>query len=273
MSRIAASLPCLPDFSTATDGNHGRSVAWMARRMGAAAHIFVPRNTSSARRAWIQAEGAELRVIDGTYDDAVRACAAASAAHGWQVVSDTGYPGYLEIPLLVVAGYSTIFAEYAEQAVERPDAIFVQGGVGALLSAAIHHFGSAPTIVCVEPLDADCLLASITSPGGSPCPSPGAQNSIMQGLNCGEVSLTAWPTVRAGTRLFLAIPDKLVPEAQALLDPLDSGESGAAGVAGLIAACRSPELGRALDLGPRSRVLAINTESRVPPIDIGALPP
>lgn len=259
MSRTTA-----PAYSTATDGNHGRAVAWMARRMGAAAHVFVPRNTPLPRRLLIEGEGAQVHVIDGTYDDAVRACAAQSAAQKWQVIADTGYPGYLEIPRLVVEGYSTLFAEYAEQEIERPDLVFIQGGVGGLLSAAVGHFGGPPpTLIAVEPLDADCLRESISSDDGQPRTARGAQNSIMQGLNCGEVSLSAWPAVRRGVDLFVAIEDELAREAMELIAPIDSGESGAAGVAGLIAVCREPVLRNKLAIGPETRVFAINTEALI----------
>jgi diaminopropionate ammonia-lyase len=251
-------------FSTATDGNHGRAVAWMARRMGSAAHVFVPRNTPIPRRLLIEREGAQLRVVDGTYDDAVRACAEESAAQDWQVIADTGYPGYLEIPQLVVDGYSTLFAEYAEQETEPPDLVCIQGGVGGLLSAAVKHFGGAPPkLIAVEPLDADCLLESISSADGQPRPARGRQNSIMQGLNCGEVSLTACPAVRAGVDLFVAIEDALAIEAMELIAPINFGESGAAGVAGLIAVCREPELRQSLGIGPHTRVFAINTEALI----------
>jgi diaminopropionate ammonia-lyase len=261
MSRIARERGAIADFAAATDGNHGRAVAWMARRMGSRAHIFVPRNTPPARSALIEGEGAEVCVIEGSYDDAVRACAAKSASCGWQVVADTGYDGYLEIPRWVVEGYGTLFAEYAEQEFELPDVVFVQGGVGGLLCAAIRHFSGGPKIVAVEPLDADCLRESIASPGGEPRTASGSQNSIMHGLNCGEVSLTAWPEIRRGADLFLGIEDEFATEAMELLAPMDSGESGAAGVAGLIAACREPSLRRELGIGPDTRVFAINTEA------------
>lgn len=260
MSRIA-----VRDFAAATDGNHGRAVAWMARRMGARAHIFVPRNTSPARRALIEGEGATVQVIDGSYDEAVRACARESEARGWQVIADTGYDGYLEIPRRVVEGYSTMFAEYAEQEVEPPGLVFVQGGVGGLLCAAVRHFGATARIVAVEPLDADCLRESIASPEGEPRTASGSQNSIMQGLNCGEVSLTAWSEIRRGVDLFLAIEDALASEARELLAPMNSGESGAAGVAGLIAACRDAGLRGELGIGPETRAFAINTEARCVP--------
>jgi diaminopropionate ammonia-lyase len=231
--------------------------------MGASAHVFVPRNTVRARIVLIEREGASVHVVDGTYDDAVRQCAAESAAHGWQVVADTGYPGYVEIPEWVIEGYGTLFAEYAEQCAERPRIVFVQGGVGGLLAAAVRHFGSTSTIVAVEPLDADCLRESIASPDGSPALAKGTQNSIMHGLNCGEVSRTAWPVLRRGVDLFVAIEDELACEAMEMLSPIDSGESGAAGLAGLIAVSREKSLRTALGLDAASRVLVINTEGRL----------
>jgi diaminopropionate ammonia-lyase len=242
-------------FSAATAGNHGRAVAWSARRLGCQAKIFVPSITIPARIENIRREGAEVRVVDGSYEDAVRLCDAESRAHGWQVISDTGYPGYMEIPKWVVEGYGTLFLEYEEQRDHAPDAVFVQAGVGGLLSAAVDHFRAqegGPLIISVEPDEADCLLESILS--GEPSVSKGAQNSIMAGLNCSEVSLAAWPSIKRGADLFLSIADRLTLEAMTLLAGagIDSGESGAAGLAGLLSV-RERFQGQ--------RVLLVNTES------------
>lgn len=244
-------------FSAATAGNHGRAVAWSARRLGCDAKIFVPSITRPARIENIRREGADVRIVGGSYEDAVRLCDSESRTHGWQVVSDTGYAGYMEIPTWVVEGYQTLFLEYQEQRDDAPDAVFVQAGVGGLLSAAVDHFRSrepVPTIVSVEPEVADGLLESISSPLGDPCVSKGAQNSIMAGLNCSEVSLTAWPSIKRGVDIFLAIEDFRTLDAMRLLADLgiDSGESGAAGLAGLLALH---------DQFQGQRVLAINTEA------------
>jgi diaminopropionate ammonia-lyase len=243
-------------FSAATAGNHGRAVAWSARRLGCEAKIFVPSMTTPARIENIRREGADVRIVDGSYEDAVRRCDAESRDHGWQVISDTGYPGYLEIPKWVVEGYRTLFLEYVEQGDQPPDAVFIQAGVGGLLCAAVDHFRSresSPAIVCVEPEVADGLLESISSPVGEPCVSKGPQNSIMAGLNCSEVSLTAWPSIRRGVDIFLAIEDFRTLDAMRLLEDagIDSGESGAAGLAGLVAL---------RDRFQGKRVLVINTE-------------
>lgn len=240
-------------FSAATAGNHGRAVAWSARRLGCSAKIFVPSITVAARIAAIRGEGAEVRVVEGSYEDAVRLCDEESATHGWQVISDTGYPGYMEIPRWVVEGYRTLFLEYEEQRTGNVDAVVIQAGVGGLLCSAVEHFGGRAKIACVEPASADCLMASISSPNGEPSASKGAQDSIMAGLNCSEVSLTAWPAIRRGVDLFLSVEDALGIEAMGLMGGagIDSGESGAAGLAGVLA-YREEFRG--------SRVLLINTE-------------
>jgi diaminopropionate ammonia-lyase len=247
MQRLAGTI-----FSAATAGNHGRAVAWSARRMRCEAKIFVPSITVPARIANIRREGADVRIVDGSYEDAVRLCDAQSRQHGWQIISDTGYEGYLEIPKWVVEGYQTLFLECDCM----PDAVFVQAGVGGLLCAAVDYFRSrepAPTIVCVEPEVADGLFESISSSDGEPALSKGPQNSIMAGLNCREVSLTAWPSIRRGVDIFVAIEDFRSLDAMRLLGDagIDSGESGAAGLAGLIAL---------RDQFQEQRVLVINTE-------------
>jgi diaminopropionate ammonia-lyase len=242
--------------SAATAGNHGRAVAWSARRLGCSAKIFVPSITLPARVEAIRNEGAEVRVVDGSYEDAVHLCDRESRAHGWQVISDVGYEGYVEIPKLVVEGYETLFLEYEEQRDQPPDVVFIQAGVGGLLCAAADHFRAretGPLIVSVEPEAADALVESISAPAGEPCVSKGPQDSIMAGLNCSEVSLTAWPSIRRGVDIFVAIEDRLTIEAMKLLGDagIDSGESGAAGLAGLLRL-----RGRFQGL----RVLLVNTE-------------
>ena len=226
-------------FSAATAGNHGRAVAWSARRLGCPAKIFVPSATIPARIDAIQNEGAEVCIVDGNYEDAVRRCDRESGEHGWQVISDTGYAGYMEIPKWVVEGYRTLFEEYEDQRDRALDVVIVQAGVGGLLCAAVDYFRSrepSPFLVSVEPESADGLLESISSPEGEPTASKGAQDSIMAGLNCSEVSLTAWPSIRRGVDLFVAIEDRLTIEAMKLFREagVNSGESGAAGLAGLL---------------------------------------
>lgn len=269
--------------TTATDGNHGRAVAWAARRLGCEAVIFIPAHSAAARVEKIRREGARVELVHGTYDEAVAKAEAAGRQNGWQVVSDTGYPGYLEIPRWIAEGYATLFEEAGEQhesaGLESPDVVLIQAGVGSLMHAAVDHFrglARQPTIVAVEPGQSDPLFASISSPDGSPTPSAGKQDSIMAGLNCGAVSLAAWPTVRRGVDLFLTIDDRHAEEAMRRLarpaegDPLIvAGESGAAGLAGLLALLEEPRLAPAkefLRLGPATNVLVISTEGATDPV-------
>ena len=268
--------------ASATEGNHGRAVAWAARRLGLNAVIFIPAHAAPARIAALRKEAATVELVDGSYDAAVRRCSEVALAQGWQVVSDTGYPGYLEIPQWIAAGYATLFEEAVEQLehamLEAPDVVLIQAGVGALLHAGVAHFRGAavqPILVAVEPLAADALISSIESPGGEPTPSGGRQDSIMAGLNCGEVSLAAWPVVRRGVELFVTVTDGFAEMAMWQLArpggadaPIIAGETGAAGLAGLLAILQAPELAAArafLRLGPASRVLVINTEGATDP--------
>ena len=280
--RRAEGAPPPPRVATATDGNHGRAVAWAARRAGLGATVFIPAHAKPARVEAIRGEGAEVVLVAGTYDDAVRRCAEESAAAGWQVIADTGYEGYLEIPGLVTEGYSTIFQEIDAQLEEgawpAPNLVVVQGGVGALAAAAVRHYrgrAPAPRLAVVEPVDADCLLESILSDDGQPRPARGRQESIMAGLNCGEVSRAAWPILRRGVDLFFSIEDRFAEEAMRRLhrpepgDPsIEAGESGAAGLAGLLALASEEKLRGArtgLGLGPGSAALAIVTEGATDP--------
>ncbi len=266
-------------FCAATDGNHGRAVAWTARRLGQPAVVFMPDDTAPARIAASEGEGAEVRLIGGTFDHCVTACAETAAAQGWQVIADTAYPGYLEIPGHIMTGYSTIFAELAEQlpalGAPRPDAVFLPVGVGGLAAAGcaslVHRHGAdRPAIVCVEPESSACFLESVGHGDGQPHPARGDQRSIMVGLCCGMPSLIAWPVIRDAADLFLAIDDH--PARQAMRachrEGVTAGESGAAALAGLLALQDDPSLATARDhlgLGPASTVLAINTEGDTDP--------
>lgn len=272
--------------STATDGNHGRAVAWAARQLGLPAVIFIPAHAAPARVAKIRREGARVELVEGTYDDAVRRCADESGRNGWQVVADVGYEGYLDIPNRIVEGYATLFQEVDEQleasARPAPDLVVVQAGVGSLLHAAVDHYRARreqPTLVAVEPVQSDPLFASISTEDGRPARSRGRQDSIMAGLNCGSVSLAAWPTVRRGVDLFMTVSDRFAADAVRRLarpptvdPPVVAGESGAAGLAGVLALLEDPGLHAALEflrLGPATRLLVLNTEGATDPDGYG----
>lgn len=268
--------------SSATDGNHGRAVAWSARRLGLQARIFMTSHSSPRRVEAIRAEGAEVILVEGTYDDAVRICAERSGREGWQVVADVGYQGYLTIPAWITEGYGTLFGEVDEQLRAReapePDVVIIQAGVGGLAAAVVEHYSTRdvqPAVAVVEPVDADPLLESALTPDGTPAPSRGGQRSIMACLNCGEVSLTAWPVLRRGVDVFFSIEDRYAEAAMRRLarpedgDPrVVAGESGAAGPGGLMALMTDDRLAgarQALALGPGTTVLLVNTEGAVDP--------
>ncbi len=264
-------------FCTATDGNHGRGVAWTARKLGQPAVIYMPSGTVPARIENIRHEGAEVVVTDGNYDDAVTRCSEDAAANGWQIISDTSWPDYEEIPRWIMAGYLTLFREIRTG---RFDLVLVPGGVGALAGTAAYYYRSefalpATKLVAVEPIEAACLLESIASPDGEPVMAGGRQDSIMAGLNCGLASPVAWPLIKFGFDAFLAVSDLACAEAvrsyyrpEADDQCLVAGESGAATLAGLmtLAGSRDPAGAReTLGLGPRSSVLLLNTEGDTDP--------
>jgi diaminopropionate ammonia-lyase len=253
----------------ATDGNHGRAVAHMAELLGYDSRIFVPAGTAAARIDAIANEGATVTVVDGTYDDAVRA-SAALASDDVLVVSDTSWPGYTDIPRWVIDGYATIFAEVDEQLQETgtrgPDVVLVPMGVGALAAAAVEHSPTEATIVAVEPTDAACGLASAIA--GRPLEVPGPHRSIMAGLNCGNVSIVAWPIIEGGVDAFVTVTDAAAEDAMRSLAGVGivAGETGAAALAGLHAlAVDGPTFGTAPDLAGR-HALVLCTEGATDPV-------
>lgn len=261
----------------ATDGNHGRSVAWGARLFGCRAVIFVHATVSEGRKRAIEAYGAEVRRTAGNYDQSVREAEATAAAEGWTVVSDTSYPGYTEIPKDVMQGYGVMATEAFEQlpAGQVPSHIFIQGGVGGLAAAiAIQswwRFGSdRPRLVVVEPATAACLLVSAEA--GVPVIFPGDLETVMAGLSCGEPSLLAWAILDEAADAFMTISDEAAIDVMRHLaagrdgdPPVVAGESATAGLAGLIAALADAEIAAALALSDESRVLVFGTEGATDP--------
>jgi diaminopropionate ammonia-lyase len=263
-------------LAAATDGNHGRAVAHMAALLGLDAAIYVPDNTVSARIEGIASEGATVTVVNGGYDDAI-ARSAQDASERCLVISDTSWEGYEEVPAWVIEGYGTVFSEIEEQLAERatPDVVAVPIGVGALAAAVVRHYWSAsdsprprPRIVGVEPTSAACVLESVAA--GEIVSLDHPQDSIMAGLNCATPSLVAWPAVSRGIDVYVAVPDARVPEAMRLLaaDGIVAGETGAGGLAGMLALAQEPQMAQARDalgLGAASRVLLLCTEGATDP--------
>jgi diaminopropionate ammonia-lyase len=258
----------------ATDGNHGRAVARMAKLLGLSATILVPDGTAPARIGGIAAEGAEVTVVPGTYDDAV-AESATMAGERDLVISDTSWPGYEDPPRRVIEGYATIFAELEDQLAEldapAPDLVMVPLGVGALGAAAASWLraglepGEGLTLVGVEPDSAACVAAAVEA--GHVVEVPGPHRSIMAGLNCGLASMLALPAVAAGFDAFVTIDDDRCRTAIRSLAAagLDVGETGAAALGGLMA-LRS-EHGAELPVPAEATVLLLATEGVTDPVN------
>ncbi len=248
----------------ATDGNHGRAVARMAKLLGLRAAIVVPEGTARARIEAITSEGATLEIVAGTYDDAVERSAAMAARDpvGTVVVSDTSWPGYQLVPGWVIDGYGTMFAEADDQGAS-PTRVVIQMGVGALTAAAVAHYGPVGAHVgVVEPVDAACGLRSAQA--GTPVLVPGPHRSVMAGLNCGAVSLLAWPVIAAGVDVFVTVTDADAEQAVRDLAGIGirSGETGAAGLAGVRVLAAA---GSASPLQAKDRVLLVCTEGPTDP--------
>lgn len=260
----------------ATDGNHGRSVAWGAQMFGCHCVIFIHATVSEGRRAAIARYGAEVVRIPGNYDDSVRHADSQARANGWTVVSDTTYAGYRTIPVDVMHGYGVMSREVvAELGDAVPTHVFVQAGVGAFAASVAAAFWLAwgerrPKLVVVEPIAADCHLRSAQA--GAPVAVTGTLDTIMAGLACGEVSPAAWQIVYATASAFVALDDRYALDAVRQFanpppgDPvIVSGETGAVGLAALLAAREHDRLRALLEIDASSRVLLLGSEGDTDP--------
>ena len=259
----------------ATDGNHGRAVAWGAGIAGARGAIYLHEHVSQGREDAIAAYGADIVRVGGTYDDSVRRAAEDAARNGWIVVSDTSWPGYEEIPAWVTQGYTVIMGEAMEQfGGERPGHIFAQAGVGGLACAALaplwEDWGAdRPLVTVVEPHEADCLYQSAVQ--GRMASGLGSLETVMACLSAGEASPLAWAVLETGADAFITIADRFSPEAMRVLasgdagPPMAVGESGCAGLAGLMAVAADPLAREALELGPDADVFLIASEGATDP--------
>lgn len=239
-------------LTTATDGNHGRAVARMARLRGHRAHVFVPHTVPSPAIEAIRAENAEVTVVEGTYDDAVAQAAKADGI----LVQDMGWPGYEEVPAWIVEGYGTLCHEIDEQLDGEPDLVVVPVGVGSFAQAVITHYRSRDSrtrLLAVEPDSAACVLESLKAGELRTVPTG---DTIMAGLNCGTPSTTSWPYLHNGLDAAVSISEAECTKAMQDLHAqnVHSGPCGAAPLAGL----------RAIrdEFGPLDTVVLISTEGR-----------
>ena len=259
----------------ATDGNHGRSVAWGAQRFGARCVIFIHATVSEGRKTAIEAYGAEVRRCDGNYDDSVREAQETATREGWFVVSDTSYPGYMEIPRDVMQGYEVMAAEAFDLLPEAPTHIFLQTGVGGMAAAIValakRRWGSdRPVIVLTDPDQSACWVDTYVA--GEPTAVHGDLDTLMAGLACGEISALAWAILQDHGDAAMAVSDASAIEMMRRLAcppapdaHIVAGESAVAGLAGLAVAMQSDEMRAALALDGASRVLVFGTEGDTDP--------
>lgn len=255
--------------ATATDGNHGRSVAWGAQLAGCNCVIYIHSEVSKGREEAMAAFGAKVVRVDGDYDHSVRQCAEDAASNGWHIISDTSWEGYMDTPRYVMAGYTVMVREILEQEKLLPTHIFIQAGVGGLAAAITaafwQHAGEQlPRIVIVESEHADCLIESARS--GSAATVEVEEETIMAGLSCGEASPLAWEILSRSASDFLTLPDTQVPPGMRLLangeagPKIEAGECGLPGIIALAAATGDPKLRQQLALDESSRVLVFGCE-------------
>ena len=261
-------------FTTASSGNHGRSVAAGAKLFGNRCVIFLPRFTSADKEAAIRLRGAEVIRVDGDYDTAVAECRRQAEAEGWTIISDTSWEGYDSIPRSVMRGYTVLVEEIIQQWRPGPTHVFVQAGVGGLAAAVFGYlwarYEPRPTFIVVEPESADCWFQSNLA--GKPALASGNADTVMGGLACREISSVTWPVIGLGADWFMTIEeDQVLPTRRLFARPLPSdsgktdpaitsGPSGCAGLAGFTRICTNEAAFKALGLGKDSRVLLINSE-------------
>lgn len=259
----------------ATDGNHGRSVAWGAAMFGCHCVIFIHANVSEARGAAIAAYGADVRRTPGNYDDSVRIAGEIAAREGWYVVSDTSYPGYMDVPKDVMQGYEIMAEEAFAQMDQPPTHIFLQTGVGGMAAAvaasAKRRWGDdRPRIILADPDRAACWVESFRA--GEPVAVHGDLDTMMAGLACGEVSLLAWEILRDHANAAILVEDTAAAAMMRRLaapigsDPaIAAGESATAGLVALASAIADPATRTALKLDADSRVLVFGSEGDTDP--------
>ena len=260
-------------FATATDGNHGRGVAWTANRLGQRCYVRLPKGTAAERLENIRKLGADAEITEVNYDETVRFVRQKAEENGWVIVQDTAWEGYTEIPQWIMRGYTTIGSEILRQLdVIKPTHLFLQAGVGAAAGALAGFFSDAyrddpPLIGIVEPHAANCVFSTAEANDGRLHSVTGDLNTIMAGLACGEVCPPAWEILRRKADCFASIPDSVAAKGMRTLgnplvgDPrIISGESGASASGFVFTALEDQELRERLRITKDSRILCVSTE-------------
>ncbi len=273
-------------FTTATDGNHGRAVAWAARQLKQKAVVYMPKGSDPVRLKNIQDLGAEASITDLNYDDAVRLAEKKAEENSWVVVQDTAWPGYEDIPTWIMQGYATLAVEALEQLKEQgsapPTHVFLQAGVGSFAGGVLGFLASRlgekmPKITIVEPENANCIYKSAKIGDGRAHNVTGDLDTLMAGLACGEPNTISWELLRDYAAAYVSCPDYLAATGMRVLatplkgdDVVISGESGAV-TTGLLHLLMESETGNSaglrkqLGLNKASIVLLVSTEGNTSP--------
>ena len=265
-------------FVTATDGNHGKGVAWAAAKIGCQAHVYLPKGSAAARAQAIRDIGkSEAVITEWGYDDTVRYAAKLADKHDWVLIQDTSWPGYEDTPRTIIQGYTTMCREASEQLEElglAPTHVFLQAGVGAMAGGVLgwlrnRYPDSDLTAAIVEPTEAACVFESVAAADGKMHPAEGSGRTIMAGLNCGEVCPLTWPILLRQADAWFSCPDEVAVQGMRYLNRAGvvSGESGAvtAGLASLMAQDAFADVKKALKLNRDSVLLLFSTEGDTDP--------
>jgi len=255
--------------STATAGNHGRSVAWGAKKLGLACKIFISEFVSEIRSQEMKKLGADVIRVKGNYEKSLEECIKQSETYKWEIVQDVAWKNYEHVPKLTISGYSVMIDEISRQTDQYITHIFLQAGVGGMASGAIagvaKYFKRIPKIIIVEPENADCVLKSIEK--GSLQKVNIQKESIMGGMSCGEVSLVPWQILKNSVNFCTSVADKYVAKTVAMLknkhfcnENIIGGECATPGLISLIASCESTNIKEKLELNKSSNVLLIGCE-------------
>ena len=256
-------------ISSATAGNHGRSVAWGAQRLGLQCKIFVSQYVSEERVKEIEKFGADVIRVKGNYENSLNECKKLSKKNNWNIVQDVSTKNYSYVPLLTMAGYSIMIKEISKQTTHYITHIFLQAGVGGMAAGVVagvaKYFKRIPKIIIVEPDGADCVLQSIKSKSLKKIKIK--KESIMGGMSCNEMSLIPWHVLKKASDCCVTVNDSKVPKTIAMLKdkklskrPIIGGECATPGIISLISLCNNPKTKKLINLNEKSNVLVIGCE-------------
>ncbi len=255
--------------STATAGNHGKSVSWGAKKIGAKCKIFINENVSNARALEIEKLNAQVIRVKGNYERSLKVCKEMSMRNGWKIVQDVAWKNYEYVPKLTMAGYSVMIKEISNQTKHYITHVFLQAGVGGMaagiISGIAKYFKRIPRIIVIEPEYADCIMQSIKY--GSIKKINIKKQSIMGGMSCAEVSLVPWRILKNAVNNCMSVSDKYVPQTLAMLakqkfsnKKIIAGECSTPGIISIISCCNDPNVKKQLEINEKSNILIIGCE-------------